>query len=298
MKCSDEKFIAIHPEDQMRYWNFKEFESIPTLTDYTLVSTASDLPKIFETYTNIVLFLWEEPNDFWVPSIEEIVKKNYFKIHKLISNCPYSTEYYNNLYGNDKRICGFNPFNINNIPTDFTKIYDVYFTGHYRFNPWLRNVIEIINKFNNAIVSFDGGNFSNVGFHKKIQINSNSKISVVWNCLYETSGIKMWEKHPGHKTIEHLKYSRFTPQIKTRTLEAAACKSIMLCHFEEFRIVETMFTPDKDFIYWYNTNDLEEKIHEILSNYDKYTHLAEHAHQTLINNWTTYHFFEKYLRNL
>lgn len=72
----------------------------------------------------------------------------------------------------------------------------------------------------------------------------------------------------------------------------------MLCHFEEFRFIETQFTPDKDFIYWYNFKDLEEKINEILNNYDKYTYLAENAYNTLLNNWTTYHFFERYLRNL
>jgi hypothetical protein len=72
----------------------------------------------------------------------------------------------------------------------------------------------------------------------------------------------------------------------------------MLCHFEEFRCVEWYFEPDKDFIYWYNTDDLEEKIHEILNNYEKYTYLADNAFYKLINNWTTHHFFEKYLKNL
>jgi len=297
MKCSDEKLIVLHPEDQMRFWNFKEFESIPTLTDYTLVSVGSDLPKIFELYNNIVLLLWEEPNDFWVPSIEQLVKANYDKIHKLISNCPYSTRFYNELYGSDKRICGFNPFNIKNIPTDFIKLYDVYFTGHV-FHDFIGGIINTIEKFNNCIVSFNYNSHRGATFREKIQFNANSKISVVWNCLYETSGIPMDERYPKHEAFKNLKKCRFTPQVKTRTLEAAACKSVILCHFEEFRIIETMFTPDKDFIYWYNTTDLEEKIREVLRNYDKYTHLAEHAHQTLINNWTTYHFFEKYLRNL
>lgn len=296
MKCLPDKYITLNPQDQARFLNWKKFESIPTLTDYTLVPIGASLDCLND-YENVVLMLWEEPNDFWVPDMEKTVKKNYNKIHKLISNCPYTTKFYNELYGSDKRICGFNMFNIENIPVDFTKYYDVYLTGHV-FHDFVGGIVGVVEKFNNAIVSFNYGRNRGATFKDKLQFNANSKISVVWNCLYETSGIPMDELYPTHEAFKNLKKCRFIPQVKTRTLEAAACKSVILCHFEEFKIIETMFTPDKDFIYWYDNKDLEEKIHEILNNYDKYTHIAEHAYQTLINNWTTYHFFEKYLRNL
>lgn len=296
MKCVDKKYINLHPEDGSNFHNYQKFEAIPTLTDYTFSPIGASM-DVLDHYNNIVFMLWEEPNCFWVPSVEHRLKQNYYKIKKVLSNCPYSTEYWNTIYGDDKRICGFNHFNVDNIPTDFTKYYDVYFTGHVFFD-FIGGIINVVEKFNNRIISFNYGNYRGSTFKQKLQFNANSKISVVFNCLYETSGIKMNELHPTNKAFSNLKKNRFIPQIKTRTLEAAACKSIILAHFEEFRILETMFTSDKDFIYWYDFKDLEEKIHEILNNYDKYTHLAENAYKTLVNNWTTYHFFEKYLRNL
>jgi hypothetical protein len=224
---------------------------------------------------------------------EKRIKDNYHKIKKLLSTCPYSIEYYNNLYNDDRRVYCHLPFNVDNIPTDFTKKYDVFFSGHvFPDNNFISGYVKIIEKFNHCIVSFNHGNFTGASYKQKIQLNANSKISVVHNCLFNQTNIQF------EKVFKNIKDSRFIPQPKGRTLEAAACKSIMLCHFEEFRCVEWYFEPDKDFIYWYNTDDLEEKIHEILNNYEKYTYLADNAFYKLINNWTTHHFFEKYLKNL
>lgn len=296
MKCIDSKYIAVPPGDGAKFFNWKKFETIPTLTNYTLAPIATSM-EIFDKFDDVVYMLYDEPNGFWAPDQEKTIYKNYNKIKKLITACPYTTKYYNDLYGNDKRTPAFLPWNIENIPVDFTKKYDVYFTGHV-MHEFVTGFVNIIEKFNNSIVSYNYGRFRNVGFHEKLQLNANSKISVVHNCLFDTSGFPMDERFPKNEVFKNWKKSRFMPQFKSRTNEAAACKSVMLAHFEEFKCIEEQFIPDLDFIYWYNTNDLEEKINEILKNYDKYIHIAEHAHQTLLNNWTTYHFFEKYLRNL
>jgi hypothetical protein len=298
MKCISENYHSLHPEDQMRFYNFKEFESIPTLTDYNLVSVGSNL-DLFNEYNDVVYMHFEEPNCFWVPAQEHRIRSNYHKIKKIISTCPYSVEYYNNLYNDDRRIYGFLPFNVNNIPTDFTKKYDVYFTGHvFPNNYFISNYVKVIEKFNHCIVSFNYGKFCGSGYKEKLQLNANSKISVVHNCLTNDNNTPLDEQYIGHEAFKNIKKSKFIPQPKTRSLEAAACRSIMLCHFEEFRCIEWYFEPDKDFIYWYDIDDLEEKIHEILKNYDKYTYLSDNAFNKLINNWTTNHFFEKYLKNL
>lgn len=295
MKCVDSKYIAVPSEDGAQFMNWKKFESIPTLTDYIL-SPIGTSAEVFDKYDNIVYMLFDEPNGFWVPSQEETIFKNYNKIKKLIAGCPYTTKYYNELYGNDKRIHTFLPWDRDNIPSDFTKKYDVYFTGHVLYE-FVTGFVKVIEKFNNCIVSYNYGN-RQVGFREKLQLNGHSKISVVHNCIFNAFGIPMDELHPKNEIFKNWKTSKFIPQFKSRTNEAAVCKSIMLAHFEEFRCIEQQFTPNVDFIYWYDNKDLEEKIHEILKNYDKYVHLAEHAHQTLLNNWTTHHFFEKYLRNL
>lgn len=298
MKCISEKYHALHPEDGQSNHDYKRFESIPTLTNYNLVSVGPHL-NFFDEYDDIVYIFSEEPNCFWVPEQERIIRKNYHKIKKIISTCPYSIEYLNNLYNDDRRMYGHLVFPEHHIPTNFIKKYDVYFTGHvFPHNHHVVGIVDTIEKFNNCIVSFNYGNFRGVSFKNKIQLNANSKISVVTNSLYETTNLQLDEIYVGHKAFKNIKKSKLVPQPKTRTLEAAACKSIILSHFEEFRCIEWYFEPNKDFIYWYNYDDLQEKIHDILKNYEKYTYLADNAFNKLINNWTTRHFFEKYLRNL
>lgn len=296
MKCIDEKYITLDPRDQMRYYNFKEFESIPTLTNYNLVSVGSSL-ELFNEYKDVVLFHFEEPNAFWVPGQERTILKNYDKIKKILSPCPYSVDYFNKLYDSDKRQWCFLPFNIKNIPPETEKYYDVYFTGHV-FGQHIINVVQLMKKYKNCVVSYNCGQYAGVGYHEKLRLNSQSKISIVHNCLFDSSGFNMDEKFPGHEGFKYIQKTRITPQLKTRIVEASACRSIVLSHFEDHRVVELMFKPDEDFLYWYNFKDLEEKINEILKNYDKYKYLAENAYQRVINNWTTYHFFERYLRNL
>ncbi len=296
MKCIDEKYITLPPQDQMRFYNFREFESIPTLSNYNLVSIGSSL-EFFKEYDDVVLFLFEEPNDFWVPGMEQTIKSNFHKIKKILSPCPYSVDYYNKVYNTNVRQWVFLPFNIQNIPPDAEKIYDVYFTGHV-MGKYITNVATLMQNYRNCIVAYNFGPHANVGYHEKLKLNSQSKISIVHNCLFDSSGFNMDEKFPGHEAFKYIQKTRLTPQLKTRTVEAAACKSIILCHFEDHRVVEMMFEPDVDFIYWYTLDDLREKINSILENYDKYTYLIENAYNKVINNWTTYHFFEKYLRNL
>jgi Txe/YoeB family toxin of Txe-Axe toxin-antitoxin module len=290
MKCIDEKYHSLPHYYAIDSLSFKEFECIPTKTDYTLVNVGCNL-ELFNHYDDIVYMHFEEPNCFWVPAQEQRIRDNYHKIKKLISTCPYSVEYYNNLYNDDRRMYGFHPFNIKNIPTDFTKKYDVFFTGHV-MSDFISNNVKSVEKFNHCIVSNNYGNFKGVSYKEKLRLNANSKISVVHNCLINHHNMSL------EKVFKNIKNPMFIPQPKTRSLEAAACRSVMLCHFEEFRCIEWYFEPDKDFIYWYNNDDLEEKINEILKNYDKYTYLTDNAFNKLVNNWTTHHFFDKYLKNL
>lgn len=299
MRCLNPKYIAVHPECAIRsYFDFSSFETQSTKTDYLLATSMSGT-KFWEECddNNIVYLNWEEPNDFWMPIMEETLKQNYHRVKKIYSCCPHSTEYLNKLYGSDKREYAFWPYNEKHIPIDFTKKYDVYFTGHI-FGGFIKEFTDVVRKFNNCIVSFNAGTVQDVDFSKKIQLNAQSKISVVHNCLFNTFNLPLDNMFSGHKAFKDIKTSPFISQFKSRTNEAAACKSILLCHYEDLKCVEKQYTPNKDFIYWYNIKDLEEKIHEILKNYDKYTYLAENAYNKLINNWTTTAFFETYLKNL
>ena len=84
-------------------------------------------------------------------------------------------------------------------------------------------------------------------------------------------------------------------QMKTRVYEAAFSKYIILHLREPLYVIEKWFEPEKEFLYYDNENDLEEKINEILKNYGDYYHIAENAYNRAINNYTTQHFIDRYI---
>ena len=81
-------------------------------------------------------------------------------------------------------------------------------------------------------------------------------------------------------------------------MEAAISKSVILSLHDPWNMIESYFEPGVDFIYWYDEKDLEEKIRHISEHYEDYLPMVENAYNKVINNWTTRHFFDTYLRNL
>jgi spore maturation protein CgeB len=88
------------------------------------------------------------------------------------------------------------------------------------------------------------------------------------------------------------------PQIKSRVFEAAFNKSIILCLKDPWNIIEMFFEPETEFIYFENEFDLVEKISYIKDNYNEFQPMIEKAYQKAVNNYTTQHFYEKYLKSI
>jgi hypothetical protein len=154
-----------------------------------------------------------------------------------------------------------------------------------------------------------------VSHMEKLKLISQSKITIVHNLLsFNVLGAWHIQNTPGFKdnkafvlippknflrTILHffLKKEYLVPQQKTRLLEAAFCRSLILCRKDPFNIIEKFFTPDKEFVY-YEEDKLEEKLKDILEHYEKYTEIIENAFNRASREYTTQAFFEKYLKNL
>ena len=67
--------------------------------------------------------------------------------------------------------------------------------------------------------------------------------------------------------------------MKTRMIESAACKTLMLAFEDPYRVIEEWFTPNEHFIYWNGFDDLNNKLAEITTNYEKYWPIVENAHE-------------------
>jgi hypothetical protein len=305
MKISDKKYIKVSEEDGSRYsHDFWDFIDIPTITDYTLIPIGSyGGSDIYDIHDNIVLFYTELPNclQFRNNQGNELAKilSLHTKFNKILTDCEFSVNYFNEKFNFNKFCKVFLPINPKYIPTQTEKCFDVYYTGHY-FNSPIKNVFSVLNeKYNFCSVGRDHGRYAGCSHVKKLSLNAQSKISIVHGLLewpgHDIHNVKNELK--GHKGFDLVDKYGIVPQIKTRTFEAAISKSIILSLYDPWNLIESYFEKD-EFVYWYNVDDLQEKINDILSNYDKYIPMAEKAYNRVVNNYTNKIFFEKYLKNL
>ena len=81
------------------------------------------------------------------------------------------------------------------------------------------------------------------------------------------------------KNIDITYEKHILPQMKTRMVESAACKTLMLMYKDNWNVIEEWFEPNKHFLYWESFEELESLIADITNNYEKYWHIVEAAHE-------------------
>ena len=73
------------------------------------------------------------------------------------------------------------------------------------------------------------------------------------------------------------------PQFKVRTHEIASCKSLMIVKKDPWNLVEDFYTPDKEFIYFEDFNELNDILDDVNSNFKNYRDIIEAAYQRSLN---------------
>lgn len=242
--------------------------------------------KIIENYKNI-LIEFEEPNFFIYRDLNKYIEftKN---IELKLTLCPYTSQIFNNILNKEISKNIFFPTDIKyiqdilGIPNFDDKIFNVQYTGH--------NVSYETQKFINI-----SDNIIPNDYLDKYKLLYNTKIVICHNVLFCA---------PNHISIydTFIKYfpelkndNKYIPQLKSRVFESGFSKCIPLVMYEHTKIIENYFIPDIDFIYFFNLDDLNDKIAELLKNYDKYKIIAENCYNKCINNYTIEHFIDKYI---
>jgi spore maturation protein CgeB len=112
---------------------------------------------------------------------------------------------------------------------------------------------------------------------------SKSKISVGFNLIFLTpqqiSNLKSTPNIDAFKNIDIAYTKAMLPQMKTRMVEAAACKTLMLIYKDDWNVIEEWFEPNKHFLYWETFEELENLISEVSTNYEKYWPIVEAANE-------------------
>ena len=131
----------------------------------------------------------------------------------------------------------------------------------------------------------------------KLKILSQSKISVVhglWRSL-SAEGHMQFPRASENLAFSHLDEG-IGPQVKSRMFEAAFSRCVILCQRDYWNPIELWFEPEKEFMYFDNEKDLDEKINYIINHYDEFDDMRINAYNKAINNYTTKHFVDRYLK--
>ena len=259
----------------------------------------------------VVRLEFEEPNKFFIPENFDAYDGDF---HRVLTLCPYTAEYLNERQGVERRVPIFFPFDEAFIPPKSEKRYDIIYTGHLHPKPIMRDM-KLISRFNYRLVSNSGHELvtdRGVGYQEKLDLISQSKITLTHNLLYPTVRLVLnvgkfpeWRDNKAFSDIPRgligLAKRLMTgqgievPQLKSRVFEAAFCRSLILCKKDNFNVIEKYFTPGEEFVY-YEEGRLVETVNKILANYDAYLPMIDRAYNRTVSQYTTAAFFEKYLK--
>jgi hypothetical protein len=123
----------------------------------------------------------------------------------------------------------------------------------------------------------------NISSEEKWDLLSKCKINVGFNLLFlnpsHISNLKMISNIEAFKNIDITYEKGILPQMKTRMVESAACKTLMLMYKDNWNVIEEWFEPNKHFLYWETFEELESLIADVSNNYEKYWHIVEAANE-------------------
>jgi len=259
----------------------------------------------------VIRLEFEEPNKFFIPEDFDAYEADFYKVFTL---CPFTAEYFNERYDVERRVPIFFPFNEEFIPPKSEKRYDIIYTGHLYPKPIMRDV-KTISRFNYRLVSNSDHELvtdRGVGYQEKLDLISQSKITLTHNLLYPTVRhvLNVWKysEWKANKAFSDIPQGAIglirrllsgpdieVPQLKSRVFEAAFCRSLILCKKDSFNVIEQYFAPDEEFVY-YEEGKLVETVNKILAKYGEYLPVIERAYKRAAEQYTTAAFFEKYLK--
>lgn len=228
----------------------------------------------------------------------DILKQSYFD--EVYTICPYTSNVLNttqNKISNTKYtpICfpfrekyfdKYKSITISDKETDVIYYGNLHHTIYY-------DLIRSISKFNYAFSTISHHNQTeemanlithfNLPSEKKWNLLSKSKMSVGFNLIFlrddQIANLKNIPNIESFKNIDIAYNKSILPQMKTRMVEAAACKTLMLMYKDDWNVIEEWFEPNKHFLYWETFEELETLISDVSINYEKYWPIVEAANE-------------------
>lgn len=278
-------------EDPLYFMNFEKYENEARDCYLFMADFYDELYSgKYDDKERVALTL-EEPNFCVYQGPKVILHK---KADTILTLCPYTAELF------DNRTFVFFPFSEDWIPPDHEKVIDVsYFGSMPKAVPWESYIRNVFTKYNYRFGHYSMGNVPRCSYRDKMTMLSASKVAVVHGlCNIDPSTKANYLNFPlgeKNKAFEHLDKG-MAPQIKSRMFEAAFSQCVILCQRDYWNPIEYFFEPEKEFMYFSDEEDLSKKLDHIINHYDEFDEMRESAYNRAINNYTTKHFVQNYLK--
>ena len=279
------KYPNIYPEDPALKIEFNN----EILQSYNDVELHIDV-RMFEREMNKKYYCLdlEIPNSFVFNQTRQDYLEHYEKLYdRIITICPFTTMLRNKYLGKKLYYYGYFPSSAN-WNRESEKEFDLIYMGSG--TDWFLD--DRILKYNHVVINSHGRRYtthSNLTFNEKMDMISKSKITLVHNKI-NCSHI---EKQVGTDYFYKI-INNFLTQHKSRVVEAARAKSLILCKKDDFNIIEDIFVPNEDFIY-YEDDNFEVIVDDILTNYPKYQFIIENAFKKVSTQYDIKNFIEKFI---
>tara|TARA_R100001129_G_scaffold24357_1_gene15713 strand:+ start:1429 stop:2370 length:942 start_codon:yes stop_codon:yes gene_type:complete len=280
--------VTSHSYDTLKQYS-KQNDKEALFCGYSSTSNKSLLEEYSRYNSKIYLNLatpceFQSKDEYGRDAFEQV---KYFD--KIYTICPYTIKWHREILGDKRYYYIFHPFpGEYYAPQNYNKKYDVcYFGGVY--GNFHEQIVEAMSKFDYRLISrspFPGVTDLNVSHKQKIDIISQCKVSICCNLLpvkseqaHSVMNYNGWQKNKAFDRV----FNGIMPQYKCRAAEAAFCKSLLLVKKDPWNLIEHYFLPDKEFLYYENKNDLEDKLRYILNNYSKFSSVIDNAYKRSLN---------------
>lgn len=264
-----------------------------------------DLREKYKNYKRRIFLQMEQPCGFVGPKEENDFHTNIFDYYTEIhSTCPYTAEWLNKVKGGTKYRTTPFPYNTRYKSDNMDKPFDVINWGGI-YHQDHKDILDVISKYNYHFFTRGDGDFTDrEHLISGIQVPrahmwhtlAKTKILVTANLLHlkprEVDGIKLNPRWEENKAFSHIDQG-LAPQLKTRPIEAVFNKTLVLLKYDPWNVFAKWFQVGTEFLYYFDKEDLKEKIDYVLANPDFRENMVENAYIKAMVFYTTENFFRE-----
>ena len=319
-----EDYSSTYPDALNYYWNFKKFSnddsSDAVFFGWAYMDHLSHYIDTIRQYEKKIYLNTEQPCSFQTGDEKQISLsldsgKNFSKVFTF---CPYTANWANLIEQDDRFKYIFTPFNKDFIVNEKqNKQFDaLYWGGMHGFDH--KDIIDSIKEHKYNFLTVGPQTWSlwwgRAGVLPPIQqyvsyitgvsikrtmmwkLLRRTKVNVMANLLYTNEKINnnvksldQWEKNEAFSNLEQF----IMPQIKSRPIETAVNRCLMVVKKDPWNIQEDFFEPDKEFIYYNDKKELQSILEDVKINWKNYEQIVENAFNKAITHYTTENFISK-----